>query len=517
MAPSNLSHCQSSNEIAHKLITLYQSPQLSPNKPNSNNSINHSINNTTTNGPAEPASPPKTPSAWEWKCCQCRRIWNMAITRRCLSCSHHLCLATPEEQQRRRTQPPKSRGKGNSRRQQRTRFCRTEFDYAGWRERNAWRREQLAAQRGLEDAEKQQTRRSLRVRYRGDEPVSDAAATAATRAEALAWLAERQRRKMDRARQRAFADRTHDCWRDCDFPSECMHAFRRARAGTALGSAARRGATGQEREVSRSSEAEKEEHMAEEEEEEREGGEEVVVDERSDKPALGAAPETQRTLDSIVEENEDQEMLDVKILEEQQQKEEEIQCAIVMPEIDEVALTTALQDETFAHFEQKAARDMAMPMPMLLPSEYYHAHHALLPPLPALAVAPWPLPPAQTQRLTNLQQRRPERRSCDRRNDRSKRRTSSKSSSSGGRSSVIPNWRRAFKRLLGKSSARSRVHNTTRTRLHKLSPWEIEKEKAKDPARQGRVWEARKSKKGGGLVWRAFRRIGQGFRRSIGA
>lgn len=127
-----------------------------------------------------PPPPPPQPRPWVWQCHSCLTIWRLASTRRCLVCSHDYCTAAAK--------PPTTGGRrgsggGGARRRRRNgpgsggAFCRAEFDYTGWEEWGEWRRKVL----GLEA------------------------------------------RATPRARDRAFLRRTHDCWLDCDYPSQCHH------------------------------------------------------------------------------------------------------------------------------------------------------------------------------------------------------------------------------------------------------------------------------------------------------
>lgn len=71
-------------------------------------------------------SPPPTPLPWTWTCHRCSTRYNIAVTRRCLSCSHRFCLWHAPRH------PP---------------VCAVEFDYDGWRAWMRWRRS-LAPQAG---------------------------------------------------------------------------------------------------------------------------------------------------------------------------------------------------------------------------------------------------------------------------------------------------------------------------------------------------------------------------------
>ncbi|KAI0550423.1 hypothetical protein F4679DRAFT_211050 [Xylaria curta] len=129
--------------------------------------------------PASPEEPPimppplRTPKAWVWQCHQCHSVYRLGCTRRCLDCSHTYCVVSSTKQQQ-SSSSNNNRGK-KRRRQQQTALCGAEFDYVGWEQWGSWKRKVL----GYE-------------------------------CEAT-------------ARDRAFLAKTHNCWIDCDSPSECGH------------------------------------------------------------------------------------------------------------------------------------------------------------------------------------------------------------------------------------------------------------------------------------------------------
>ncbi|KAH8203746.1 hypothetical protein TruAng_002039 [Truncatella angustata] len=111
--------------------------------------------------------PPREPDHWIWRCCQCHTTWDLAVTRRCLLCSHSFCSIY---------EPPFKR-KNNKRRVRHGKLiiCGTSFDFHGWNVYNAWRR----------STEK-------------------------------AHLSDKQR-------DRRFLLKTHNDWLHCDYPSHCRH------------------------------------------------------------------------------------------------------------------------------------------------------------------------------------------------------------------------------------------------------------------------------------------------------
>ncbi|KAI0450377.1 hypothetical protein F5B21DRAFT_508219 [Xylaria acuta] len=120
--------------------------------------------------------PPRTPRAWVWQCHQCHSVYRLGCTRRCLDCSHTYCVGSSKQQQQ---SSNNNRGKKRRRQQQQAALCGAEFDYVGWEQWGSWKRKVL----GYESA------------GRCDTP----------------------------ARDRAFLAKRHNCWIDCDSPSECGH------------------------------------------------------------------------------------------------------------------------------------------------------------------------------------------------------------------------------------------------------------------------------------------------------
>ncbi|KAH9885909.1 hypothetical protein F4778DRAFT_490061 [Xylariomycetidae sp. FL2044] len=114
-----------------------------------------------------PPPPPRTPYAWLWQCRSCQTIYRLGCTQRCLLCGYSYCVpSNPPNVVPHR--PRKRRRNGD---------CASEFDYNGWEEWGAWRRKVLGH--------------------------------------------EARGRTGEAARRRAFATKRHDCWTDCNYPSEC--------------------------------------------------------------------------------------------------------------------------------------------------------------------------------------------------------------------------------------------------------------------------------------------------------
>ncbi|KAI4596690.1 hypothetical protein KJ359_005032 [Pestalotiopsis sp. 9143b] len=131
--------------------------------------------------------PPPRPVAWHWRCCSCRATYDLAVTQRCLACSHNFCSVNSHLQTSVGSIPKKkttSRGSSNRRRVDRLGnpiTCTTEFDYEGWAAYGAWRR-----------------------RVTGTQITED-------------------------QRDRRYLLRSQDDWHHCDFPSQCAHRRRELR------------------------------------------------------------------------------------------------------------------------------------------------------------------------------------------------------------------------------------------------------------------------------------------------
>ncbi|KAI0535559.1 hypothetical protein GGR58DRAFT_515248 [Xylaria digitata] len=131
------------------------------------------LRNILPSSPEEPPimpPPPRTPKAWVWQCHKCLGVYKLGCTRRCLDCSHTYCVSNPN------SSSSSTRGK---KRRRNTGLCGAEFDYIGWEQWGSWRRKVL----GYEATGRCETK----------------------------------------ARDRAFLKKSHDCWIDCDSPSECCH------------------------------------------------------------------------------------------------------------------------------------------------------------------------------------------------------------------------------------------------------------------------------------------------------
>ncbi|KAG6043581.1 hypothetical protein E4U39_004360 [Claviceps sp. Clav50 group G5] len=187
-----------------------------------------------------PPSPPPPPLPWLWTCHRCYHRYNIAITRRCLSCGHEFCLW----QVRYLVHPNKNHTNRDMETQVQAliregRLCALEFDYLGWRDWMAWRRRLYG----------------WRAREMGQEEGTGTGAGAGGR--------ERQ---------------GHDCTLDCDYPSQCLRE--RYLALRDLGMVA-------EEEEEEEEEGEEDEDEDEEDEDEDEDEEDMIAEEEKRQTGKG--------------------------------------------------------------------------------------------------------------------------------------------------------------------------------------------------------------------------------------
>ncbi|KAF7931593.1 uncharacterized protein EAE98_004329 [Botrytis deweyae] len=133
--------------------------------------------------------PPPIPYPWIWRCHICHSVYRLGVTRRCLEDGHYFCsLPTPPPSPQTASPvspspstsslssliPPKKKKK----RRRQPRGCRAEFDYTGWEHYNHWRRD-----------------------------IS---------------LLKTESRSLNNPHFIPPLKIGKDCYRDCDFPSECQ-------------------------------------------------------------------------------------------------------------------------------------------------------------------------------------------------------------------------------------------------------------------------------------------------------
>ncbi|KAI0837721.1 hypothetical protein F5Y06DRAFT_270080, partial [Hypoxylon sp. FL0890] len=114
--------------------------------------------------------PPHMPLPMLWQCHRCLNVYRLSCTRRCLECSHTYCILASSQTK------PINQGQECWRR---TAMCTAKFDYVGWEQWGLWRRNTL-----------------------GFSAVSQCGPMGC---------------------DKAFVKRTHNCWTDCDSPSQCHH------------------------------------------------------------------------------------------------------------------------------------------------------------------------------------------------------------------------------------------------------------------------------------------------------
>ncbi|CZT25748.1 uncharacterized protein RCC_11417 [Ramularia collo-cygni] len=80
---------------------------------------------------AQLVPPPCDPLRWLWQCHKCNRVYQLAVTRRCLDDGHMFCAGT--------TVVKRSK-KNGYKKTIRHQACASEFDYQGWKAWGVWRR-----------------------------------------------------------------------------------------------------------------------------------------------------------------------------------------------------------------------------------------------------------------------------------------------------------------------------------------------------------------------------------------
>ena len=192
-------------------------------------------------------TPPASPYPWLWRCHSCYTIYRLACTRRCLLCSHTFCTGAPGGR--------KSRGP-----------CKAEFDYSGWAAWGAWRRtcatgtpsgssssssgsgsgSSSDSQSGFPPSSPTDTFGPNTGTTHTWSPTGNSPSTLHTSAFATyhpnprpfpssspddhgqpaEWtrLPDREVERVSCIKEGMYMRREHDCWRHCDFPSECRHA-----------------------------------------------------------------------------------------------------------------------------------------------------------------------------------------------------------------------------------------------------------------------------------------------------
>lgn len=141
--------------------------------------------------------PPPLPLHWLWQCHLCNQTYALGVTRRCLEDGHFFCSGV--------AYTTAKRGLGARKRPKKSRACASEFDYAGWAAWGAWRRKErelALAAKGLSEAKSSPTE-LLQQRRRSSDKIN------VPRAGTL------------RSGVLNKPSNEKDCWRTCDYPSQC--------------------------------------------------------------------------------------------------------------------------------------------------------------------------------------------------------------------------------------------------------------------------------------------------------
>ncbi|KAK0651072.1 hypothetical protein B0T16DRAFT_300785, partial [Cercophora newfieldiana] len=146
--------------------------------------------------------PPAEPYPWLWRCHTCHTTYRIACTRRCLRCSHVFCTGPPVSR--------KSRGP-----------CKSEFDYSGWAAWGSYRRSLPSLGDIDMDTDTDISTLEQKEAIRGD-----TYATWEPTARPAHWrkIPKKEEMEVSYRKEAMYMRREHDCWKHCDFPSECRHA-----------------------------------------------------------------------------------------------------------------------------------------------------------------------------------------------------------------------------------------------------------------------------------------------------
>lgn len=170
----------------------------------------------------QPPTPPPEPCPWLWRCHQCHILYRLATTRRCLECDHAFCLSAP-------TSPSKKRKRSSG-------PCKAEFDYVGWAAQGAWKRTMLLNNNKNNNNNNKPNTSSptkdkgvlLASGSRRYIPAAELSAAWGDEHRALEHGSRAETAEFEAKKDALFTRKRHDCWKHCDFPSECHHALYKA-------------------------------------------------------------------------------------------------------------------------------------------------------------------------------------------------------------------------------------------------------------------------------------------------
>jgi hypothetical protein len=139
--------------------------------------------------PTSSAPMPRSPLRWLWTCHQCHHTYALGVTRRCLEDGHFFCAGVSSTIRWRKSTNRKKKKTG--------RACRSEFDYAGWK---CWRQWKNSGQKSLDLPENP------------DSVSSTLSSTSPSLSSSNDSRQDRNKRVLNTKK---------DCWKTCDYPSEC--------------------------------------------------------------------------------------------------------------------------------------------------------------------------------------------------------------------------------------------------------------------------------------------------------
>ncbi len=99
-------------------------------------------------------NPPFQPLPWVWTCHRCRQSYRLGVTRQCLEDGHLFCTGRTSLTTGKRVHEGETHSGGRRRKKRQEQSCSSSFDYSGWAEWQAWRREVLGKEESREADEK---------------------------------------------------------------------------------------------------------------------------------------------------------------------------------------------------------------------------------------------------------------------------------------------------------------------------------------------------------------------------
>ncbi|KAK0710784.1 hypothetical protein B0H67DRAFT_457439, partial [Lasiosphaeris hirsuta] len=143
---------------------------------------------------------PPPPAPWTWRCHNCHAAYQLSCTRRCLECNHTFCTSVEDT----------ANSSSSISRKRRSGPCKAEFDYARWQAWGVYRRMTASENQGAA------------------KDGNDEYALWRVREGRWVGVGEGEKARVLARKEKDYLACMHNCWTDCDFPSECRHAVYKA-------------------------------------------------------------------------------------------------------------------------------------------------------------------------------------------------------------------------------------------------------------------------------------------------